>query len=71
MTKNKSLVQAIENDFHQADVPAKDIAMLEYAQKLTVRGPDGAMERAGFIPGYWRAGGGPLFLYWFYVFRTS
>ena len=35
MTKNPFLVKAIEDDFHEADVPQKDIAMLEYAKKLT------------------------------------
>ncbi|MEJ2720798.1 MAG: peroxidase-related enzyme [bacterium] len=34
LTKNPFLIGAIEDDFHEADIPQKDIAMLEYAQKL-------------------------------------
>ena len=36
MTKNKSLVDAISGEFRTADVPEKDIVILEYAEKLTV-----------------------------------
>ena len=35
LTKDESLVEAIKNDYHKADVSAKDMAMLEYAEKLT------------------------------------
>jgi uncharacterized peroxidase-related enzyme len=35
ITKNKALVEAIKTDFRKADVPKKDIAMLDYAEKLT------------------------------------
>ena len=34
LTKNPFLIGAIENDFHEADVPEKDIAMLDYVEKL-------------------------------------
>ncbi len=34
LTKNPFLIGAIEDDFHGADVPKKDIAMLEYVEKL-------------------------------------
>lgn len=37
LTKNPFLIGAVEEDFHGADIPQKDIAMLEYAAKLTAR----------------------------------
>jgi uncharacterized peroxidase-related enzyme len=43
LTKNKSLLAAMEGDFRSADIPQKDIAMLAYARKLTVE--PGAMAR--------------------------
>ena len=43
LTKNKSLLAAMEGDFKTADVPQKDITMLEYARKLTTT--PGKMER--------------------------
>ncbi len=36
LTKNKALLAAMEGDFKTADVPQKDITMLEYARKLTL-----------------------------------
>ena len=36
----------------------------EYAEKLTIRNPDGSIKRAGFVPGYWSATGIPIFVYW-------
>lgn len=36
LTKNKSLLKALEGDFHTADIPQKDLAMLDYARKLTL-----------------------------------
>jgi uncharacterized peroxidase-related enzyme len=35
ITKNKALVSSMEGDYAKADIPAKDMAMLEYAVKLT------------------------------------
>ncbi|UCG50482.1 MAG: peroxidase-related enzyme [Candidatus Latescibacterota bacterium] len=35
LTKNPFLIKAIEEDFREADVPQKDIAMLDYVKKLT------------------------------------
>ena len=35
----------------------------EYAKKLTTY-ENGAIKRAGYMPGYWSAGGSPLFLNW-------
>lgn len=35
ITQNRSLVNAIKTDYKQADIPQKDIAMLDYAVKLT------------------------------------
>jgi uncharacterized peroxidase-related enzyme len=37
LTKNNFLVNAIKENFREADVPQKDIAMLEYVEKLTAR----------------------------------
>ncbi|UCH84561.1 MAG: peroxidase-related enzyme [Candidatus Latescibacterota bacterium] len=54
LTKNPFLIGAIENDFHEADVPEKDIAMLEYAKKLaadsssTEKKDVDALREAGF-----------------------
>jgi uncharacterized peroxidase-related enzyme len=54
ITKNKALVEAIKGDFHEADVPQKDIAMLEYAVKLTQdpcsigKSDLGELKKAGF-----------------------
>lgn len=44
LTKNPSLLKAMEGDFHAADIPQKDIAMLEYARKLTL--DPGGVEKA-------------------------
>lgn len=35
ITKNNALVDALKTDFATADIPKKDMAMLEYARKLT------------------------------------
>jgi uncharacterized peroxidase-related enzyme len=54
LTKNPFLIGAIENDFHEADVPEKDIAMLEYVEKLASRSSSiekkdvAALRSAGF-----------------------
>jgi uncharacterized peroxidase-related enzyme len=54
LTKNNFLLKALEGDFHTADVPQKDIAMLEYARKLTLepskiqRSDVDALRAAGF-----------------------
>jgi len=54
LTKNNFLVKAMEGDFRTADIPQKDVAMLEYARKLTLE-PDkiekadiDALRAAGF-----------------------
>jgi uncharacterized peroxidase-related enzyme len=39
LTKNSFLVKAMEGDFRTADIPQKDVAMLEYSRKLTLE-PD-------------------------------
>jgi uncharacterized peroxidase-related enzyme len=44
LTKNKSLLKAMEGDFRSADIPQKDIAMLDYARKLTL--DPGGVEKA-------------------------
>jgi ABC-type glycerol-3-phosphate transport system substrate-binding protein len=36
----------------------------DYALKLTTRNPDGSINRAGYIPGYWSPSGPALFLNW-------
>lgn len=36
LTKNPFLIGAVEGDFHDADVPEKDIAMMDYVKKLTI-----------------------------------
>ncbi|GAB4321620.1 MAG: hypothetical protein Kow0059_16320 [Candidatus Sumerlaeia bacterium] len=47
------------------DRPPRTWAELEeYAVRLTRYAPDGSIERAGYIPGYWSAFGTPLFLVW-------
>jgi uncharacterized peroxidase-related enzyme len=54
LTKNNFLLKAMEGDFTTADIPQKDVAMLEYARKLTLE-PDkvqradiDALKTAGF-----------------------
>lgn len=54
LTKNKNLVETIKNDFRSADIGEKDIAMLEYVEKVT-KNPCGAtrddieeLKRVGF-----------------------
>jgi len=54
LTKNNFLVKAMEGDFRTADIPEKDVAMLEYSRKLTLE-PDKvhrsdieALRNAGF-----------------------
>ncbi len=55
ITKDKSLVAAIKGDYTKADIPAKDMAMLEYAVKLTSdpchmqRADVERLKKAGFI----------------------
>ncbi len=36
LTKNPFLVKAMEGDYASADIPQKDVAMIEYARKLTL-----------------------------------
>jgi uncharacterized peroxidase-related enzyme len=36
LTKNPFLVKAMEGEYASADIPQKDVAMLEYARKLTL-----------------------------------
>lgn len=36
LTHNKSLVETLKKDYKQADIGEKDIAMLDYAVKVTV-----------------------------------
>jgi uncharacterized peroxidase-related enzyme len=54
LTKNNSLVDTIKNDFRRADIGEKDIAMLAYAEKVTVNPCDAtrddiaALKQAGF-----------------------
>lgn len=36
----------------------------EYAEKLTIRNPDGSIQRAGYVPGYWSAMATPIFIFW-------
>lgn len=44
--------------------PATWAELDDLAVKLTARAPDGSIERAGYIPGYWSPGGPQLFLDW-------
>jgi uncharacterized peroxidase-related enzyme len=54
LTKSKALVEHIKGDYHKADMPDKDKAMLDYVKKLTtsscdmVRTDVGTLRNAGF-----------------------
>jgi uncharacterized peroxidase-related enzyme len=36
LTKNRTLVAAVKTDYRKADIGEKDIAMLDYARKVTL-----------------------------------